>query len=103
MYRKSIGRDRAIALFEGNWWVGRPAREIAKFQLFTSELCLPFEVFRRALEATLGRPVWLHEFGLDPDGLAHEFLGERDPPSMQDILDLLPRDERQNLLVAELD
>lgn len=89
-YQKSIPRERAIALFASGWWEGRTAREIARLQLFTRELCLPFDRFHRALEETLGRPVMIHELGLNLDGIIHEFLGESDPPSLAEILDLLP-------------
>src|SRR5687767_6841001 len=88
--QKSIGRRRAAALAETEWWIGRTPREIAKFQLFTVELCLPFDVFRRAVEEALDRPVWIHEFGFDVDGLIHELLDERDPPTFEEILDLIP-------------
>ena len=93
-YQKSIGRRRAIALAQSDWWLARTARQIAKFQLFTVELCLPFGVFHRAVEETLGRPVLIHEFGLDVDGLIHELIGERDPPTFAEILALLPADTR---------
>jgi hypothetical protein len=98
-YQKSIGRERAIALFDSQWWLQRSAEEIAKFQLFTVELCLPFEIFHRALEATLGRHIWIHEFGLNTEGLAEELLGERDAPSLPEILDLLPAGMRQEVFV----
>ncbi len=89
-YQKSISRERAIALFASGWWVGRTAREIARLQLFTRELCLPFSLFHRALEETLERPVMIHELGLNLDGVIHEFLRESDPPTLAEILDLLP-------------
>src|SRR3954468_4719310 len=93
-YQKSISRNRAIALYASEWWLGRGAREIARFQLFTRELCLPFEIFHRALEEALGRPVWIHELGLNLDGVIHEFLGECDAPTLEEILALLPADKR---------
>jgi hypothetical protein len=93
-YQQSIGRRRAAALFESQWWIDRDAREIAKFQLLTRELCLPFDVFHRALEATLGRDVWLHEFGFNVDGLIHELLGEADPPDLDAILALIPEEQQ---------
>lgn len=98
-YQKSIGRSRARALFETEWWHGRTAAEIAKFQLFTTELCLPFSLFHRALEVTLGRPIWIHEFGFSAEALAQELLGERDAPTLAEILDLLPADQRHVLLI----
>jgi hypothetical protein len=89
-HQQSIGRRRAVALFATKWWLTRSAYEIAKFQLFTAELCLPFEIFHRALEETLGRPVWIHEFGLRVEELAQEFLGERDAPGRAEIFALVP-------------
>jgi hypothetical protein len=90
-YQKSIGRRRAIELFESQWWRTRSIREIAKFQLFTVELCLPFGIFHHALEEVLGRPIWIHEFGFNAEGLAEEFLDERDPPTLEEIFALVPQ------------
>lgn len=93
-YQKSIGREAAIALAETKWWVGRPAKEVAKIGLLTQELCLPFDVLHGAVEEALGRPVFTHEFGLDFDGIVQELLGEKDAPTMQEIIDLIPEDKR---------
>lgn len=95
----SIGRSRAQALFATEWWLGRPAREIAKFQLLTMELCLPFEIFHRALEDALGRPVWIHELGFGVESLAQELFDERDAPSLDEILDLVPVAKKGALVV----
>ena len=92
--QKSIGRDNAIALAESGWWKGQPARELAKFQLFTLELAMPFDVFRHSLEEALGRPVWIHELVMDYDGIVQELFGERDAPTLEDILNLIPEDRR---------
>ncbi len=54
---------------------------------------MPFRLFHRALEETLQRPVMIHELGLNLDGIIHEFLGESDPPTLAEILDLLPADK----------
>lgn len=89
-YQQSIGRHRAAVLYESRWWIGRDPSEIAKFQLLTRELCLPFAIFHQALETTLRRDILLHEFGFNVDGLIHELLGEADPPSMDEILGLIP-------------
>ena len=92
--RQSIGRDAAIALANTKWWEGREAREVAKFQLFTNELCVPFDLFHEAIEKTLGRPVFTHEFGLNFDGLAMELLGEADAPTLEQIINLIPKEKR---------
>lgn len=98
-YQQTIGREAAVELAKTEWWLDVEPRQIAKFQLFTAELCCPFAVFHKALETTLGRPVWTHELGLNYDGLVQEFLGERDAPTMQEILDLIPPEKR---LVVDL-
>lgn len=92
--QQSLGKEKAIALAESKWWVGRPAKEVAKFQLFTEELCIPFGVFHGTIEEALGRPVYTHEFGLNMDGLIQELLGERDAPTMEEIINLIPEEKR---------
>ena len=94
-YQQSIGRKRAAALYASNWWCGRSSRELARFQLFTRELTMPFGIFRDAVEATLGRPVWTHEFGYNVDGLIQELLGERDAPTYEEILEVVPAGVRR--------
>lgn len=93
-YQKSIGKDAAIAMSESKWWVGKSAREIAKTGMLIRELCLPFSELHKALETALGRPVYTHEFGLNFDGLIQELLGERDSPTMEEIIELIPEEKR---------
>jgi hypothetical protein len=93
-YQKSIGKDRAIALAKTEWWKGLPARQIAKVGLLTQELCLPFDVLHGAVEEALGRPVWTQEFGTNFDGIVQELLGEKDAPTLQEIMDLIPAEKR---------
>jgi len=78
MNRKSIGKDKAIELAATNWWKFCSHREIAEFQLFTKELACPFAVFHEAVEKSLGRPVWTHEFGMNYEGICKEFLCEKE-------------------------
>lgn len=92
--RISIGRDAAIALASSDHWIGKTAREIAEFQLFTNELSMDFSLFHKSLEESLGRPVFTHEMGLDYEGLVREFLGERPAPSFIEIMNLIPEDKR---------
>ena len=72
----SIGKEKAIELSLTEWWKEKSYREIAEFQLFTTELSCPFVVFHEAVEKSLGRPVFTHEFGLNYDGICKEFLCE---------------------------
>ncbi len=92
--QQSIGRDNAIALAESGWWSGLEPRAIAKFQLFTKELSMPFGAFHEALEKSLGRPVFTHELGLNLEGIMKEFMGEQSAPTMDEILNLIPEEKR---------
>ena len=92
--RHSIGREAAIAMAETKWWVSRTPREICNVQLFTVELCCPFGVFHKAVEESLGRPVFTHEFGLNFDGIVAEFLGEKKQPTFNEIVAMIPEEKR---------
>lgn len=92
--QNSISREAAIKLCESNWWEGKSHREIAEFQLFTKELSVPFNVFHEAIEKSLGRPVFTHEFGLAFDYIVDEFLGNAPAPSFEQILSLIPEEKR---------
>jgi hypothetical protein len=92
--KNSIGKEKAIELYDSNWWVDQSPRKVAEFQLFTAELCCPFDVFQEAVEKSLGRPVFTHEFGLNYDGICEEFLGEREQPTLEEIFNLIPEDKR---------
>jgi len=94
MTKQSIGKDKAIAMYESEWWIGLDAKRIAQVQLFIDELCMPFGRFHAAMDEALGRPVYTHEFGLNYAGLIAEFLGTHPPPTMQEIIDLIPEDKR---------
>ena len=92
--KNSIGKENAIELYHSNWWEGLSYREIVGVQLFTAELCCPFDVFHEAVEKSLGRPVFTHEFGLNYSGICEEFLGERKQPTLEEIINLIPEDKR---------
>lgn len=96
---KSIGKDKAIALSTSGWWVGLTSREICNFQLFISELSMPFNKFHEAIEECLGRGVYTHEFGSNYDGLCKEFLGEKEAPTLQEIIEMIPAEKRIILTV----
>lgn len=75
-------KEQAIALYESKFYEELDDYEKVKFQLFEEVLCMPFDVFHEAIEKTLGRPVFTHEFGLNLEGLKREFLKEQDPPTL---------------------
>lgn len=88
----SIGREAAIALADTKWWETKSPHEIVRFQLFTNELCMPFDKFHEAVENVLNRPVWTHEFA--SDRLRQEFLGEQAAPTLNEIVSQIPEDKR---------
>lgn len=93
-FLQSIGNDNAIALFDSGWWKDKTPTQIAEFQIFTAELCMPFGEFQMAVEKAVKRPVWTHEFALNYDGLVAELLQGKRPPSMQEIIEMIPQDKR---------
>ena len=89
--------EEAITLAESRFWESMQPEDIAMFQLWQPLLCMPFSVFHEAIEKTLKRPVWTHEFA-QPDSLKEEMLGLRPAPSMEDILNLIPAEKRVLIL-----
>jgi hypothetical protein len=87
-------REEGIALYDSHFWETMTHRERAEFQLFEPLLCMPFSVFHSALEQTLGRSVYTHEFAMNVDGLKKELRGEKDPPTMEEIINMIPEDKR---------
>ena len=89
----SMNKDQALALVATKWWEGKSARSICMFQLFEERLCMPFDLFHKAVEDALGRPVWTHEFA-NQDALQKQLMGELPAPTMQEIFDMIPEAKR---------
>lgn len=87
-------REQAIALSESKFWEGMSHREIAEFQIMEERLCMPFSVFHEAVEKTLGRPVFTHEFGLNLQGIKDELFSGKEPPTMEEVINLIPEEKR---------
>ena len=81
-----ITREQAIALGEGREWEKWSDQQRALFQIRCDRLCMPFDVFHASIEKALGRPVYTHEFGLDQEGLYLELCGQRDAPTLDEII-----------------
>jgi len=90
-------RDEALALAATKWWERATDRQIAEFQLTEPRLCMPFGLFHEAVEKCLGRGVQTIELGMDRDNLVRELLGERKPPTLQEIIGLFP--DHMNVMV----
>ena len=91
---ENLTEAQAKKLFKSGWWKELTLRERATFQLYENRLCMPFDVFHEAIEKTLGRPVWTHEFGLNRQGLMDELAGNKPPPTMEEIINLIPEEKR---------
>ena len=93
--------QEAIALHDSGFWEYLSHEERARFQIAEERLCMPFGVFHESVEKTLGRPVWTHEFGLNPEGLKREILDGAEPPTWREIMDLIPEEKRIVLDLGE--
>ena len=85
-------KQEAIALANSGWWKDASPEAIVSFQLFEERLCMDFGAFHEAVTKCLGRPVWTHEFA--GDRLKKEFLHEKEPPTFDEILALIPEGKR---------
>ena len=69
------------------------SKDIVMFQLFQNRLCMDFGDFHEAIEKVLGRPVYTHEFA-HPENLQQELLGDKPAPTLEEIIDLIPKEKR---------
>ena len=90
---KQLTEKQAIAFYDSGVWKDWTSRQIAEFQLEQDRLCIPLDVFHKAMEETLGRPVWTHEFAFR-DNLRKELYGEKSAPSLEEIINLIPANKR---------
>lgn len=97
---RQLSKEQAIAFAENKLYEKMTDRKKAEFQLLQDKLCMPFAVFHAAIEATLGRPVYTHEFGLNREGLLDEMCGEGSPPTFEEILKMIPADKQVIIAVT---
>lgn len=93
-------KDEAMALAESGFWKEMSYEERAWFQLHEELLCMPFSVFHEAVEKTLKRPVFTHEFA-GMESLQRELRGERPAPTFEEVLNLIPADKRMIVVAAD--
>lgn len=90
-----LTRRQAEEMYNSDIWHDWSDLEIVKFQLFEDRLCVKWDRFQAAIESILGRPVFTHEFAGE-DGaqrLRDEYLTLRQPPTMQDIVAMIPEEK----------
>ena len=88
-----LTKEQAIAIHDSGVWREWNHEQIVRFQLFQKRLAVPFGRFHEAMEAVLGRSVFTHEFA-DDEALILEYLGEKHPPTIQEIIQMIPKDKR---------
>lgn len=91
---KQLTKEEAIAFYDNKLWEDMDYKQKAIFQMQQDLLCMPFDVFHEAIEKALGRPVYTHEFGFNREGLMKELLGEKDAPTFEEIIGLIPEEKR---------
>lgn len=94
---KQLTSEQAIEFAKSGIWKDWSAEQIVRFQLFQTMLCMDFSSFHQAMEVVLKRPVFTHEFA--SHALKEEYLGTKEPPTYQEIIDLIPKEK---LLILKL-
>ena len=92
-----LTKKEALRLGESKVWEKWDDNRIVAFQLFQDKLCMDFSRFHKAVGAVLGRPVFTHEFA-GVEVLREEFLGQREKPSLEEILSIIPEAKRLTIL-----
>ncbi len=88
-------KEEAIAIADSGVWKDLDNEEIVKLQLFQDRLCMDFSRFHGAMEKVLDRPIFTHEFtSFNHNNLIEEYLGEKDSPSFEDVVSLIPEEKR---------
>lgn len=95
-------REEAIEIAESGIWQEWSADRIVGLFLFDGEgrLFCPIDVLYASLRESFGRPVYTHELAESNIGnIREEFLRDREPPTLEEILDLIPEEK---LIILDL-
>jgi hypothetical protein len=93
--------EQALAFFESKQWKPMTLKVRALFQLQQKRLCMPFDVFHKAVQKTVGRPVFTHEFGFNADGLLVEVQRACDAADHQAVCDALADQDRADAVAEQ--
>ena len=69
---EQLTKEEAIEFYNSEKWKNMSFKQKAILQISQEKLCMPFDVFHEAVEKTIGRPVFTHEFGVNADGIRAE-------------------------------
>lgn len=90
---EQLTKEQAIAFFDSKCYETWTPEQIVDFQLFQDKLCIPFDMFHKAIEKVLNRPVYTHEFAFI-DELRKEYKGDKRAPTLAEIIELIPEEKR---------
>lgn len=85
MLNKQLTKEEALALYESNVWREWSPLKLAVAQITQNRLFCDFSSFHEAVEKSLNRPVFTHEF-VNKDSLLQELLGEKNSPTQTEII-----------------
>ncbi|HNG14055.1 MAG TPA: hypothetical protein PL173_13300 [Saprospiraceae bacterium] len=60
---KQLTKEEAIAFHDSRQWESMTYEELFYFQVVQDKLCIPLDLYKRAAEATLCRPIMSIEIG----------------------------------------
>lgn len=99
---KQMTKKAAIRFFDNKGWIFLNERKRAELQINQDLLCMPFDIFHSAIEKTIGRSIFTHEFGSKGCvGLKKELFEGKAPPTFIEIMDLIPEDKRHMIVIKE--
>lgn len=96
---KQLSIEQAQAISKSRIWDSWTDIQLLRFQLFQNNLCMPFGKYHTTLEKYLGRPVYTHTLDFNKDKLIKEVLGSSEPPTFEELLNIIPLDVLSNELV----
>lgn len=95
---KQLTKEQATSFYLSKEWQSWNDEQIVRLQLFQDLLCVPIEVFNKAMNKVLNRPVYTHEFSsANYTNLIEEYLGTREAPTLDEIINLIPEEKRSTI------
>ena len=69
---EQLTKEEAIKFSNEKTYEKMTHKQIAIFQISQEKLCMPFDVFHEAVEKTIGRSVFTHEFAVNAEDIRAE-------------------------------
>lgn len=90
---KKLTKEQAIEFHESGAWKNWTLDQVFWFQWPQDRLCVPMDVYHKAVEKVFGRPVFTHELGENNrENMIAELEG-KPSPTLDEIIALLPADK----------